>query len=305
MAKLSINKIHADQLVAQVKSGEIFTVQVVDLAAKKVTIASKDGKEKVIGKATLERWYKEVSEDEVQKWNESEENAENTESSNADKENADSENKDKPNDSEVHNEEASDTTRNDNSGEATESDDRSTETDSANDAGTVNESNESIDGDSESDKGDNEAEQVSSPITPSNAGKDKDKAKGKKPAETTPKNAALMKVRQTIIDTVLADSPSIQFKQTSTYDVLKEKYNFAEITRGSTRFNVSVISKCLTEDQINKVRINPASYGWSIDADFTVFDEDDIPMAVQLIRQSREYRSTHPITRKRKKKEEK
>ena len=99
--------------------------------------------------------------------------------------------------------------------------------------------------------------------------------------------AALMKVRQTIIDTILADSDSIQLKRTSGYDVLKEKHNFAEITRGTNRFNVSVMSKSLTPDQINKVKINPASFGWSIDADFTVFDEGDIEMAVQLIRQSR------------------
>ena len=107
-----------------------------------------------------------------------------------------------------------------------------------------------------------------------------------------------MKVRQTIIDTILADSPSIQLKTTSSYDVLKEKHNFAEITHGSNRFNVSVMSKCLTEDQLNKVKVNPASFGWSIDADFTVFDESDIEMAVKLIRQSREYRLANPVTRK-------
>ena len=64
-------------------------------------------------------------------------------------------------------------------------------------------------------------------------------------------------------------------------------------------FNVSVISKCLTEDQISKVKIAPASFGWSIDADFTVFDEGDIPFALQLIRQSRQYRLLNPVTRTR------
>ena len=109
-----------------------------------------------------------------------------------------------------------------------------------------------------------------------------------------------MKVRQTIIDTILADSESIQLRRTSGYDALKEKHNFAEITRGTNRFNVSVMSKSLTPDQINKVKINPASFGWSIDADFTVFDEGDIETAVQLIRQSREYRLAHPVVRKKK-----
>ena len=70
-SKLSINQIHADQPLAQVKTGEIFTVQLVDLSAKKVTIANEAGEEKVVSKATLERWYRELTNDEVQKWNES------------------------------------------------------------------------------------------------------------------------------------------------------------------------------------------------------------------------------------------
>lgn len=287
-SKLSINQIHADQPLAQVKTGEIFTVQLVDLSAKKVTIANEAGEEKVVSKATLERWYRELTNDEVQKWNESkaaEENQDGADAGEADGvQEADA-------DTDEAGAETADEAGEDGAGEAD---------------GSTGESGEQPEPDGGADTGESEQsseEGVASPVTPSNAGKDKDKAKeGKKETEAAKKNAALMKVRQTIIDTILADSDSIQLKRTSGYDVLKEKHNFAEITRGTNRFNVSVMSKSLTPDQINKVKINPASFGWSIDADFTVFDEGDIEMAVQLIRQSREYRLAHPVTRKKKEK---
>lgn len=292
-SKLSINQIHADQPLAQVKTGEIFTVQLVDLSAKKVTIANEAGEEKVVSKATLERWYRELTNDEVQKWNESkaaEENQDGADAGEADGvQEADA-------DTDEAGAETADEAGEDGAGEA---DGSTGEAD-----GSTGESGEQPEPDGGADTGESEQsseEGVASPITPSNAGKDKDKAKeGKKDTEAAKKNAALMKVRQTIIDTILADSDSIQLKRTSGYDVLKEKHNFAEITRGTNRFNVSVMSKSLTPDQINKVKINPASFGWSIDADFTVFDEGDIEMAVQLIRQSREYRLAHPVTRKKK-----
>lgn len=269
-SKLSINQIHAEQPLAQVKTGKIFTVQLIDLNAKKVTIANEAGEEKVVSKATLERWYRELTDEELQKWNESEEAEQAQDSADAGEDSGDS-------------------------GDDAPSAD-----------GSTGESGEQPEPDGGADTGESEQsseERVESPITPSNAGKDKDKAKeGKKDTEAAKKNAALMKVRQTIIDTILADSESIQLRRTSGYDALKEKHNFAEITRGTNRFNVSVMSKSLTPDQINKVKINPASFGWSIDADFTVFDEGDIEMAVQLIRQSREYRLAHPVTRKKKEK---
>lgn len=294
-SKLSINQIHADQPLAQVKTGEIFTVQLVDLSAKKVTIANEAGEEKVVSKATLERWYRELTNDEVQKWNESkaaEENQDGADAGEADGvQEADA-------DTDEAGAETADEAGEDGAGEA---DGSTGEAD-----GSTGESGEQPEPDGGADTGESEQsseEGVASPVTPSNAGKDKDKAKeGKKETEAAKKNAALMKVRQTIIDTILADSDSIQLKRTSGYDVLKEKHNFAEITRGTNRFNVSVMSKSLTPDQINKVKINPASFGWSIDADFTVFDEGDIEMAVQLIRQSREYRLAHPVTRKKKEK---
>ncbi len=306
-SKLSINKIHADQPLAQVKTGEIFTVQLVDLSAKKVTIANEAGEEKVVSKATLERWYRELTNDEVQKWNESKAAEENQDGADAGAAKGVQEANADVNEAGAETAEATDEAGEDGAGEADRVAEESVPKDSGDsgdDAPKAGESSEQPEQSGGADTGESEQsseEGVASPVTPSNAGKDKDKAKeGKKETEAAKKNAALMKVRQTIIDTILADSNSIQFKRTSGYDVLKEKHNFAEITRGTNRFNVSVMSKSLTPDQINKVKINPASFGWSIDADFTVFDEGDIEMAVQLIRQSREYRLAHPVTRKKK-----
>lgn len=302
MARLSINNVHADMPLAQIKTGEIFTIQMIDLVAKKVTISDGSGEEKVISKATLERWYRELTEDELQqKFSESEATEQTEESTDAD-----------ANDNATEVEEQSNTIEDETQLKTEEPTDNGTETaevhenlekESEEANGQPDENNINNDGNGakhgESNQG-NSDDGVASPVTPSNAGKDKDKSKEQKKQE--PKNAALMKVRQTIIDTILADSPSIQLKKTTSYDVLKEKHNFAEITHGSNRFNVSVMSKCLTEDQLNKVKVNPASFGWSIDADFTVFDEGDIETAVQLIRQSREYRLANPVTRKKKEK---
>ena len=310
-SKLSINQIHAEQPLAQVKTGEIFTVQLVDLSAKKVTISNEAGEEKVVSKATLERWYRELTNDEVQKWNESKAAEENQDGADAGEADGVQEADSDADEAGAETAETADEAGEDGAGEADgnaeefageDSGDSGDDAPSA--GGSTGESGKQPEPDGGADMGEYEQsseEGVASPITPSNAGKDKDKAKeGKKESEAAKKNAALMKVRQTIIDTILADSDSIQLKRTGGYDVLKEKHNFAEITRGTNRFNVSVMSKCLTEDQINKVKINPASFGWSIDADFTVFDEGDIEMAVQLIRQSREYRLAHPVTRKKK-----
>ena len=118
-------------------------------------------------------------------------------------------------------------------------------------------------------------------------------------------DAALQKVRQTIIDTVLADSPSIQLKHLSAYDVLKEKRNFAEITFGNSRFTVSVVSDSLKPEQLQDVRVDPANFGWSIDANFTVFSEEEIDEAVQMIRQSRAYCLANPTNIRKKPKTKK
>lgn len=328
--KLSINEVCVNQGLAQIKTNEMFVVVAVDLDAKKATLKSVAGEEKVVSKATLERWYRELSEEEIGMLG----NAVDEEVTNAVQEQIESE----ATEENVASETATDNNSDTNSGAEADTgkpdemvaklkemygipethagsdvDDGNADEGDGDILGEADAGVEDVvrddaecagDADGEGEGNDVEAdgadEAVTSPITPSNAGKDRDKAKEQKKQE--PKNAALMKVRQTVIDTILADSPSIQLKKTTSYDVLREKHNFAEITHGSNRFNVSVMSKCLTEDQINKVKINPASFGWSIDADFTVFDETDIDMAVQLIRQSRNYRLANPVTRKKKEK---
>lgn len=319
--KLSINQVGVHQGLAQIKTGEFFIVTALDLDAKKATLKSVAGEEKVVSKATLERWYRTLEPEEAIKLGKMLR-----------------ENSNGGSDDEVHEQNEPAQAEEPGNGEDADVGEAVTEGNADADAaeeegvpagaeaegtgegdgvGTADGAGETADdvaggadnGDAESGicngevggqsaEGTEDSDEVKSPVTPSNAGKDKDKAKTPKKQE--PKNAALMKVRQTIIDTVLADSPSIQLKKTTSYDVLKEKHNFAEITHGSNRFNVSVMSKCLTPDQLTKVKVNPASFGWSIDADFTVFDESDIEMAVQLIRQSREYRLANPVTRKKK-----
>lgn len=301
MAKLSINSIKPGEVIAQTKTGELYWVISVDAGAKKVTIINQANEEKSVSKATLERWYRELTEDEVQKLNESKQEEAPAEVEDASEDATGGEAEAVADDSSEQADDAGEEARSESAGETgagTDEDNGSGTEAGDSDAGDGEQADESSakSGDAEGDGSDQEIE---SPVTPSNAGKDKDKAKEKK--ATGKYNPVLEKVRQTIIDTVMADSDSIQLKSTTTYDVLKEKHNFAEITRGHNRFNVSVMSKCLTEDQINKVKINPASFGWSIDADFTVFDENDIEMAVQLIRQSREYRLANPVTRRSKK----
>ena len=321
MNRLSINEVGVNQGLAQIKTGEFFIVTAIDLDAKKATLKSVAGDEKVVSKATLERWYRKLNADEVIRLGKTLKNDPDGGTEDAVHENGEPEKAEEPGKGEdadadqavAEDHDVSDTSQNGAVPESAEAEERDPgerqpapetagrpgDCGDAGDGGSAEAGGADLANDCGSDgvseSGD---DAVHAPVTPSNAGKDKDKAKTPKKQE--PKNAALMKVRQTIIDTVLADSNSIQLKQTSSYDVLKEKHNFAEITHGSNRFNVSIISKSLTEDQLGKVKVNPASFGWSIDADFTVFDESDIETAVQLIRQSREYRLAHPVTRKKK-----
>ena len=64
-SKLSINQIGVNQGLAQIKTGEMFIVVDVDVDAKKATLKSTSGEEKSVSKATLERWYRELSDEEV------------------------------------------------------------------------------------------------------------------------------------------------------------------------------------------------------------------------------------------------
>ena len=63
--KLSINDIGVHQGLAQIKTGEFFIVTALDLDAKKATLKSVDGDEKVVSKATLERWYRTLEPEEA------------------------------------------------------------------------------------------------------------------------------------------------------------------------------------------------------------------------------------------------
>lgn len=293
LSKISIATIQVGATIHQVKTGDIYTVVSVDTSSNKAIIESESGEQKSISRATLERWYKVDEEASISEPTESEQDT-------------DAEEQDIPEEQEEHIEDkpnSEETT--DEADDKVESNSKGTNTSEADTNDNSGEYADTRTGNINSSSGDEgDGEEIKAPIAPSNASTDKDAQKRKSEEQKAEKNreanAALQKVRQQIIDTIIAEgNGAVVARKTSSYTALREKCNFAEITNGLKVFNVSVISKCLTEDQISKVKIAPASFGWSIDADFTVFDEGDIPFALQLIRQSRQYRLLNPVTRTR------
>lgn len=101
----------------------------------------------------------------------------------------------------------------------------------------------------------------------------------------------LQQVRQRIIDQVLADCQNAVSKETSSYTGLKVgKYNFGEVANGKKRFTVRVISKSLDQEALAICNIAPPSYGWTLDATYTVLTEQDFDNAVNLLKASYAYR---------------
>lgn len=98
-------------------------------------------------------------------------------------------------------------------------------------------------------------------------------------------------LRQRIIDEVLSVCPNAVQRETNSYTGMKVgKYNFAEIYKGKRRFTIRVIGKALTEQQASMCSIAPKSYGWTLDATFTVLVEDDFQTAVDILKASYAYR---------------
>lgn len=98
-------------------------------------------------------------------------------------------------------------------------------------------------------------------------------------------------LRQRIIDEVLSVCPNAVQRETNSYTGMKVgKYNFAEIYKGKRRFTIRVIGKALTEQQASMCSIAPTSYGWTLDATFTVLQEDDFQTAVDILKSSYAYR---------------
>lgn len=106
-----------------------------------------------------------------------------------------------------------------------------------------------------------------------------------------PVDPVLQQVRQKIIDTILAECENATSKETNSYTGLKVgKYNFGEVANGKRRFTVRVISKALDEEGLAICNIAPPSYGWTLDATYTVLTEDDLNKAVELLKASYAYR---------------
>lgn len=106
-----------------------------------------------------------------------------------------------------------------------------------------------------------------------------------------PSDPVIEALRQRIIDEVLSVCPNSAIKETSSYTGLKVgKYNFAEVYKGKKRFTIRVMSKALTPEQVLLCAIAPSSYGWTLDATFTVLVEDDFNTAVELLKSSYAYR---------------
>lgn len=117
--------------------------------------------------------------------------------------------------------------------------------------------------------------------------------------QTTPRRApnaqqvdpVIEALRHRIIGEVLSVCPNATTKETSSYTGMKVgKYNFAEVYRGKRRFTIRVMSKGLTPEQVQLCSIAPTSYGWTLDATFTVLVEDDFNTAVDLLKSSYAYR---------------
>lgn len=101
----------------------------------------------------------------------------------------------------------------------------------------------------------------------------------------------LTQLRQRIIDEVLSTCPNASSKETSSYTGLKAgKYNFAEVGKGKKRFSIRVIAKALNQDSLAICNIAPPSYGWTLDATFTILSEQDFDTAINLLKSSYAYR---------------
>lgn len=115
--------------------------------------------------------------------------------------------------------------------------------------------------------------------------------KKKKAPNSQDADPVLQQLRQRIIDDIIAECTNSYSKETGSYTGLRVgRYNFAEVARGKRRFNIRVISKALDAEQIAICNIAPPSYGWTLDATFTVLTEQDYENAINLLKASYDYR---------------
>lgn len=132
----------------------------------------------------------------------------------------------------------------------------------------------------------NELEEVVPPVQPAIP-----EATTRRAPNAQPSDPVIVALRQRILDEVISVCLNAVQRETNSYTGLKVgKYNFAEIYKGKRRFSIRVIGKALTEEQAALCSLAPASYGWTLDATFTVLVEDDFQMAVDILKASYAYR---------------
>lgn len=105
------------------------------------------------------------------------------------------------------------------------------------------------------------------------------------------KETPVTKLRLKLIQRCADELPGTTIKILNNYTALAvEKMNYVEIGFGRNKFTITVISKGLRPAQIKRCNVAPDSYGWTLDARYVVFSENQFEEAMDLIRSSFVYR---------------
>ena len=105
------------------------------------------------------------------------------------------------------------------------------------------------------------------------------------------KETPVTKLRMKLIQRCADELPGTTIKILNNYTALAvEKMNYVEIGFGRNKFTITVISKGLRPAQIKRCNVAPDSYGWTLDARYVVFSENQFEEAMDLIRSSFVYR---------------
>lgn len=82
--------------------------------------------------------------------------------------------------------------------------------------------------------------------------------------------------------------PNAKHITNTAYEAYKDPKNFVELNESKRGLSVTVKTKALNEEQIEKLsKVYPKSNGWVLDGKFVVKDADDLVVAMDLISASR------------------